>query len=754
LSLLDLKFFEIVFGPFEGRRLGLVRLDGNVGDQLIDIAAEQLLRDFRISFRIIRPEELDRGALYHPVDAIVVSGGGNMGSMYPVTQRQRREALSLGAPVTILPQTFTDANEDTSAFAKIFVRERGSLKLAPGSILAPDLALGLRPPWDDEGMEAHTGVWLRNDRERKVTDPGMSLGDPVAISRSIEDYIGLASKFEHIVTDRLHFAVAGLLIGRRVTLLPNSYFKNRSMYETWLRDLGCRWRNSVDGVRTDRPAIIENLWKRLSTSPSSLVPWNHHPARDSSWELVHVEDKAELHRDDGTSVRLNPSAALVWSLCDGSWSVEDLCFAIAEQYRQEQLAVARDVQAILQGFRANAVIDTKTTDAADTEQGKPAPHISARPCIHVDLMTPRKKHGRLRWEARVRGTSRGDFLLWFECDPRWRHAMTRRADPFLLASLPRAMNDGADLRITGAAVDSVLLDHLDEYQRAWRSWRPEHLQVINILAEETTVRSDPGRPAVAAFSGGVDSSYTVFRHCIEPDGRRNRELGAVVISSGLDIPVNDRDGYRNAVARLRPVISEAGIELIEVATNFRYCLSNWEMEHGTGLAAVLHLFSGRFSAGLIASTAPYELMFSWGSNPVTDPMLGGGFEILHDSAGVLRFEKLRALTRWPTALSRLRVCWQGRDTARNCGHCIKCYHLAMGLQALRVPLDCFNDLPTDVELAKFAEKAGLAGLEKVDLSCTLEKAKGLQAPWVAVLRERLGLSHETTSAAEHPEVAR
>jgi hypothetical protein len=249
----------------------------------------------------------------------------------------------------------------------------------------------------------------------------------------------------------------------------------------------------------------------------------------------------------------------------------------------------------------------------------------------------------------------------------------------------------------------------------------------------------PDRPALAAFSGGLDSAFTVFRHRVGPDGRRNRKLEAVVLGLGLDMPVNDRRGYRAAVERLRPVTDEAGIELIEVATNIRTHLPDWEMEHGAALASVLCLFAGRFGAGLIPATAPYQLMFPWGSNPVTDPMLGGAFEVLHDSAGVLRFEKLRALVRWPAALERLRVCWSSRDPARNCGRCAKCCQLAMGLQALNAPLACFDEPPSAAALAAFAAKAILSNLERLDFSCILKAAGmvSLDEPWVAALSARL-----------------
>jgi exopolysaccharide biosynthesis predicted pyruvyltransferase EpsI len=39
----------------------------------------------------------------------------------------------------------------------------------------------------------------------------------------------------------LHFAIVGLAYGRDVYIAPGAYHKNRSMYDTWLSELGCKW---------------------------------------------------------------------------------------------------------------------------------------------------------------------------------------------------------------------------------------------------------------------------------------------------------------------------------------------------------------------------------------------------------------------------------------------------------------------------------------------------------------------------------
>ena len=238
--LLAADAFVRVFEPLVGRRVGYVRPLGNVGDDLIELGMVQLLAEFGIRWSL-----WDAAA---PVehDALIFGGGGNMGTRYMNNHEIRGRALATGIPLTILPQSFMTA-EDRD-FERVYVRERTSLRLCPAGILAPDLSLGLvwpkapRPTRD-------LGIFLRHDRERRGAKPLLAR-DPARICKTPADYLALAADHRRIVTDRLHFAIAGLHAARDVTLVANDYHKNRSMHETWLLRLGCRFAEDVQSALT------------------------------------------------------------------------------------------------------------------------------------------------------------------------------------------------------------------------------------------------------------------------------------------------------------------------------------------------------------------------------------------------------------------------------------------------------------------------------------------------------------------------
>lgn len=359
--------------------------------------------------------------------------------------------------------------------------------------------------------------------------------------------------------------------------------------------------------------------------------------------------------------------------------------------------------------------------------------------LHIWPQAPQEVDNTVKISAAIESKETGRKELWFRLPSGQLPRVTRLADPFVMAMVFCAMRYATDIEVHGP-VSPSLLRHLDEFQVAWNLWRPARYHAFEVIVDEE-IEPDRVAPdeAVAAFSGGLDSCFTAWRHTQGQCGRLKRNLKAAVMVHGFDIPLHETDVFSRAAEKSRVIVESVGLEFIPLACNFREFGGDWEEEHGAALASCLSLFSKGFSTGLIASSHVYNaLRFPWGSNPLTDSMLSSNsFTIVHDAAGVHRIQKAKAIAEWKEAMSRLRVCWQGPHKDRNCGSCITCIATALCFASVHVTPPVCLGVPSLDEGVKRLRKLRIKPIPVTRLEeiVTAAKASDVQAPWVGALEQ-------------------
>jgi exopolysaccharide biosynthesis predicted pyruvyltransferase EpsI len=139
-------------------------------------------------------------------------------------------------------------------------------------MLSPDTAFYLSKEDFSEIKNSHILVSLRNDREsilsyeckRKIIECALRRKHSKSVvatdvgRQTFSTYLKLIINAEAVVTDRLHVAILGAILGKKVFLLSNVYHKNRGVYEYSL--------SSYPNVRYyELPTNIEKLLKDLET---------------------------------------------------------------------------------------------------------------------------------------------------------------------------------------------------------------------------------------------------------------------------------------------------------------------------------------------------------------------------------------------------------------------------------------------------------------------------------------------------------
>jgi hypothetical protein len=286
--------------------------------------------------------------------------------------------------------------------------------------------------------------------------------------------------------------------------------------------------------------------------------------------------------------------------------------------------------------------------------------------------------------------------------------------PFLLAFLLCAMRAGLPI-VSSKPVDQTTLNNLNEWEELNALWYKDDLKCIPLeipVAETLSSHTLSKSGAITAFSGGVDSCFTVSRHSQgQAKTYRRTPLQAGLMVAGFDIPLDQPETFHSAWQRSAAILENFDVKPYYLRTNIRQigkrfkCL--WGPQaHGIWLAAALSCYESWFNPVIIPSSYIFEkLRLPWGSNPITDPLFSSATSAFwHDGAAYNKLTKVEHIAHNPYIQNNLRVCWQGGQLDRNCGKCRKCISTQICLWLSGVnnpscfPISCTLEEIADVNL--------------------------------------------------------
>ncbi len=346
---------------------------------------------------------------------------------------------------------------------------------------------------------------------------------------------------------------------------------------------------------------------------------------------------------------------------------------------------------------------------------------------------------RLSFVLEIPGESRQ--TMWFSVPEEYATGLACNADPFLVASIYRVMEGNQDLHVHGS-VSPSLLRNLESFQDAWAAWVPSLRRgtvTADTIEEPLYPQNKDG--GLVAFSGGVDCSFTAYRHARGVGMAASYPLKAGLMVQGFDIPLDHRAEFMSATRSAAALLQDIGLDLIPMSTNYREIVTEWSHSFGAAISACMMLFAGRYSFGLLGQGLTYRecSLLHEGSNFMSDPLLSSDtFRIIPDGATYTRADKIRAMRDWDVLRKHLRVCWQGPRSDANCCHCEKCIRNILTFRALGLGLpECFASDVGDHELKTF--RMGRGALPEIRYAglADLASASGVSGPWLTILDKRL-----------------
>ena len=284
--------------------------------------------------------------------------------------------------------------------------------------------------------------------------------------------------------------------------------------------------------------------------------------------------------------------------------------------------------------------------------------------------------------------------LYLKFPKQYKDELSTFADGWIILCLHKMMRTGGDFYVNGS-VRASLLYNLEKYCDCWRMLVPEYkaIKIIPQTEVDDHVRNLPNR-AIMTFSGGLDASFSLYRHKTGRAGRNTKNIERAVLLFGAgDTPLSKPEEFKLHAANARMLCDDMGVEFLIVETNFCEYPNDWELEHFNVIVGMLYFFENYphkiTASSLCVLPVSYKI---WSSNPITDLMLScNSANVISDDVAYDRIMKADIVKDWKLATEKMRVCWAGEDKSKNCGKCEKCIRTMLDFIACGVtePLNMF-----------------------------------------------------------------
>lgn len=212
---------------------------GNWGDGLINYGTRQFFDFFDIAFDEANKssigEDLAKGRFRNEV--VVMGGGGAWSRNFSAAKQVTGQIAEQAKWVLVLPTTYDLGAVDASNIV-YFARDRfSSFHNVSEANFCHDMAFFAELPVAEPSHRIWRLFAMRDDRE------GHGLGELVPKNfdvsrlgdgdyRFVDPFFNIVNNFKVVCTDRMHVAIVGAMLGRKVMLVEGNYAKSRDVFKS------------------------------------------------------------------------------------------------------------------------------------------------------------------------------------------------------------------------------------------------------------------------------------------------------------------------------------------------------------------------------------------------------------------------------------------------------------------------------------------------------------------------------------------
>lgn len=231
------NFLEI----YKNQSVDFFRFPGNYGDSLIWHGTKILLSSLNILEQYVDISSQK----YNNV--LFIDGGGNLVDYYSDVRDFLIKKSSLYDEIIILPHTIFGEKQiqvlnNISSKLTVFCREKISAKFLEDNLIHAGVYLWHDCAFYNKFYPVSSGRDIlnafRSDKEsilKILPESNIDLSYNGYATKPLNELINVLQKYEQINTDRLHIAIGAALLGKQARLFPNSYYKNKAVFDYSLK---------------------------------------------------------------------------------------------------------------------------------------------------------------------------------------------------------------------------------------------------------------------------------------------------------------------------------------------------------------------------------------------------------------------------------------------------------------------------------------------------------------------------------------
>lgn len=233
------KFLE----KYRDKTIDFYRFPGNYGDSLIWHGTKKLMNELNISENYV---EIDSPKSN---DTLFIDGGGNFIDHYSDVRDFLTKRHDLYKEIVVLPHTIfgdrqIDVLNNLSSNITVFCREKNSFNFVKQNFLKGNVYLWHDCAFYNNFPKSPDGKGVlnafRKDKESildNIPNDNSDLSYNGYATKPVNELINSLKQYKEINTDRLHIAICATLLGKKVNLFPNSYYKNKAVFDYSLRNI-------------------------------------------------------------------------------------------------------------------------------------------------------------------------------------------------------------------------------------------------------------------------------------------------------------------------------------------------------------------------------------------------------------------------------------------------------------------------------------------------------------------------------------